>query len=263
MGRHFLLTLGASVALLAHASVSAQAPATNSAASANKSATPNFNGFWSLSFGAAAKPDPEMMAKLPPNTDFVDDTGAPEFPKGEFGELKVKPEAAAAAERWMPEDDMTISRTCARPSVIYSIQGPFPFELYQTPEMIVFKYEYFDFVRIVFLDGRERPGPDAPHSALGFSTGHWDGDELVVETTHIAEGTITNNGLNHSDKIRMIERYKLSPDGKRLKATQWFEDPETLYNPGARYIEWELKPGEYVYPYDCDPSFGVNYQEAK
>ena len=263
MRRPFLLTLSASVALLAYASVSAQAPASNSEASSSQSAPPDLSGFWSMSFGAESEPDPEMMAKLPANTGFVDDAGAPEFPKGEFGELKLKPAAAAAAELWMPEDDMTISRTCARPSVIYSIQGPFPFELHQAPEMIVFKYEYFDMVRIVFLDGRERPGPEAPHSALGFSTGHWEGDELVVETTHIAEGTITNNGLNHSDQIRMVERYKLSEDGKRLKATQWFEDPETLDNAGARYIEWELRPGEYVYPYDCDPSFGLHYQEAQ
>jgi hypothetical protein len=61
----------------------------------------------------------------------------------------------------------------------------------------------------------------------------------------------------------MIERYKLSPDHKTLMATQWFEDPETLDNNGARYIQWKAKPGNYVYPYDCDPGFVLNYQKAK
>jgi hypothetical protein len=263
MGRQFLFCLGASVALMAQASVVAQTPAPKTQETASKAAVPDLSGFWSLGFGASKTPNAEMVAKLPPNSGFVDDTGGAEFPKGVFGELKLKPEAAAAAERWKPEDDMTISRTCARPSVIYSIQGPFPFEIYQTPQMIVFKYEYFDMVRVIFLDGRGHPGPDAPHSPTGHSIGHWEGDELVVETTHISAATITNNGLDHSDNVRMVERYKLSPDGKKLMATQWFEDPETLDNPGWRWIEWELKPGEYVYPYDCDPSFSANYEEAK
>lgn len=263
MSRHFLFCLGASVALLGQASVVAKTPAPRTEKTAKKVATPDLSGFWNLAFGAETKPDAEMMAKLPPNTGFVDDTGAVEFPKGEFGELILKPEAAAAAERWKPEDDMTISRTCARPSVIYSIQGPFPFEIYQTPQMIVFKYEYFDMVRVIFLDGRGHPGSDAPHSPIGHSIGHWEGDELVIDTTHLSVGTITNNGLDHSDQAHMVERYKLSPDGRRLMATQWFEDPVTLENAGARYIEWELKPGEYVYPYDCDPSFSQNYEAAK
>ena len=24
----------------------------------------------------------------------------------------------------------------------------------------------------------------------------------------------------------------------------------------ARYMAWTRRPGEYVYPYDCDPSYG-------
>lgn len=263
MGRHFLFCLSAGLALTAQAPALAHTSASSPEQGEDHAQVPDLSGFWDLAFGSGVKVNEEMMAKLPPNTGFVDDTGSAEFPKGVFGELILKPEAAAAAERWQPEDDMTISRTCARPSVIYAIQGPFPFEIYQTPQMIVFKYEYFDMVRVVFLDGRGHPGPDAPHSQVGHSIGHWEGDELVVDTTHLSAGTITNNGLDHSDQARMVERYKLSPDGKRLMATQWFEDPETLENAGSRYIEWVLKPGQYVYPYDCDPAFSQNYQEAK
>ena len=169
----------------------------------------------------------------------------------------------AAALKWKPEDEMTIARTCAAPSIVYSIQGPFPFEIYQSPELIVFKYEYFDQVRIIFMDGRPHPPADAPHSKTGHSIGRWEGDELVVDTTHLSPATITNNGLNHSDKIHMVERYKLSPDRKMLMATEWFEDPTVLDNNGARYIQWTSKPGNHVYAYDCDPSFAVNYQSGK
>ena len=30
---------------------------------------------------------------------------------------------------------------------------------------------------------------------------------------------------------------------------------------GARFIEWGKRPGEYVLPYECDPTFALEYQE--
>jgi hypothetical protein len=221
----------------------------------------DLTGFWNLDF-TQGEPDPALVAKLPPNTVLIADTGVVEFPENEYGGLKLKPEALAHAEQWTPQDEMKLDRVCLAPSIVYAIQGPFPFEVYQTPELIVFKYEYFDQVRLVFMDGRGHPGPEAPHSKMGHSTGRWDGDELVIDTTHLAPSTITNNGLDHSENIHMVERYKLSPDGKRLVATQWFEDPETLDNNGARFIQWAKHEGQYVYPYECDPSFALEYSQA-
>jgi len=249
--RMLLAGLAAAVAAVGVGSIPATA--------ADKS-PPDLTGFWSLEAAPHAN-DPGLIAKLPPNTVVLDDTGITEFPSGDYGGLKPRPEALAAAQKWKPQDEMTLSRVCAAPSVIYAIQGPFPFEIYQTPTLIVFKYEYFDQVRLIFMDGRGHPPADAPHSKVGHSVGHWDGDELVVDTTHLAPATITNNGLDHSANVHMVERYKLGAGGKTLMATQWFEDPEVLDNNGARFIQWEKKEGNYVFPYDCDPSFATQYQQ--
>lgn len=239
-------------ALLAFAALALAAPAR---------AEPDLSGFWNLDF-TQGEPDPELVAKLPPNTVLIADTGVVEFGEDEYGGLLLKPEARAHADAWTPSDEMTLERVCLPPSIVYAIQGPFPFEVYQYPQLIVIRYEYFDQTRLVFMDGRAHPGPDAPHSKMGHSVGHWEGDELVIDTTHIAASTITNNGLDHSDGIHMVERYKLSPDGKRLVATQWFEDPATLDNNGARFIQWARHEGQSIYPYECDPSFALEYQQA-
>jgi len=223
-------------------------------------AEPDLTGFWNLAFGG--QPDPALLAKLPPDTVVIEDTGVVEFPEDEYGGLKLKPEALAHAEAWEPADEMALSRVCLPPSIVYAIQGPFPFEVHQAPGLIVFKYEYFDQTRLVFMDGRGHPPADAPHSKMGHSVGHWEGDELIIDTTHIAPSTITNNGLDHSAAIHMVERYKLGADGKRLVATQWFEDPQVLENNGARFIQWAKHDGHYVYPYECDPSFALEYQQA-
>lgn len=223
-------------------------------------ADPDLSGFWAPVF-EPVEPDAAMIAGLPPNTVVLDDTGAPEFPRMEFGGLKLKPDALARAKTWRPEDDMTLQRVCMPQSIVYSVQGPFPFEVDQTRDLIAFRYEYYDQVRLIFMDGRGHPPADAPHTKMGHSIGRWEGDELVVDTTHIAASTITNNGLDHSDQVHMVERYKLSADGKSLLATQWFEDPEVLDNNGARFIRWDKRAGQHILPYECDPTFALEYQE--
>jgi hypothetical protein len=219
---------------------------------------PDFSGFWMLS--AKVPQDKAMLAKLPPNTVVLTDMGAVEYPQMEFGGLKLKPQALEAAKKWNPRDDMSLSNACKAPSIVYAMQGPFPIEIFPGTEFIIIKLEYFDLVRIIFMDGRPEPGADYPHSKVGFSRGHWEGDTLVVETTHLEAATITNNGLSHSDEVRVRERFKLSADGSTLLATQEFEDPKVLDNRGARFITWKRKAGDHVYPYECDPSFALQYQ---
>jgi hypothetical protein len=53
----------------------------------------------------------------------------------------------------------------------------------------------------------------------------------------------------------MIEKFRLSPDGETLWATQVYEDPAVFEGLAARYLAWTRRPGEYVYPYECDPSY--------
>jgi hypothetical protein len=59
----------------------------------------------------------------------------------------------------------------------------------------------------------------------------------------------------------LLERFRLSADGATLLSTQEFEDPEMLENRGARFIAWKKKAGEHVYPYECDPTFALEYQD--
>ena len=48
-------------------------------------------------------------------------------------------------------------------------------------------------------------------------------------------------------------------DLKTLLARQEFEDPDTIENRGARNMAWDRRPGEHIYPYECDPTFVLNY----
>src|SRR5262245_58034623 len=64
---------------------------------------PNLSGYWSA--GRAFRATEAPPGPLPPNTVLLADAGAPELPSGNFGGLKVKPAALAAAMKWKPQDE--------------------------------------------------------------------------------------------------------------------------------------------------------------
>ena len=224
--------------------------------------TPDLEGYWWPMRGADGERMPELTSKLPANGATIRDLGTPSRTGGDFGDLDVKAEARAAAMQWDPMDEETVSNVCKPPSIVYGQPGPFPFEIHQGEQLIVFRLEYYDQVRVVFMDGRPHPGPDYPHTTVGHSIGHWEDDVLVIDTTHLASSTIMANGLRHSDDVHLVERYRLSPDGAQLHWTQDIEDPRVLNNHGVRYRVMERQEG-YVYPYACDPAYAVSVQQRE
>lgn len=236
--------------VLAAAALLASGIATTAAAQ-----PPNLSGFW------APKPERApsnraLIDALPDEAVIISDTGGGELGAGQFGGLRLSERAIEEVGNYDPADELRSENTCVPPSVAFYMQAPFPMEVYHGADMIVFKMEYFDLYRVIFLDGRSPPPADAPHSKSGYSVGHWEGDTLVVETTHIAPGTFMNNGFDHSDDIKMTERFALGADGTTLSLVQLYQDPDTFDGLAARYMAFTRTPGEYVYPYDCDPSYG-------
>ena len=216
---------------------------------------PNIEGFWTVKF----EPRPSgqgLIAELPRDAVLINDTGAGELGAGDFGGLRLTERALEEVRNYDYAAELKRENTCVAQSAAFYMQAPFPMEIYQGRDLIVFKMEFFDMYRVVFLDGRAHPPADAPHSKSGHSVGRWDGDTLYVDTTHLAAGTFMNNGFNHTEALHMAERFRLSPDGTTLWLTQLYEDPGTFTGLAARYMAWTRRPGEYVFPYDCDPSYG-------
>jgi hypothetical protein len=215
----------------------------------------DLNGFWTVRFEQEPT-GTELFGKIPADATYINDAGGGELSEGDYGGLKLTERALEEIRNYDFDYEFSTSYSCMPPTSVFYMQAPFPMEIHQGRDMIVFRMEYFDMVRIIFMDGRDKPGPDFPHTKNGHSIGHWDGDELVVDTTHLQAGTFMNNGFNHSEDIHMTERFKLSEDGNVLWLIQVYEDPAVFAGKSARYMAWSKVPGEHIYPYDCDPSFG-------
>jgi hypothetical protein len=94
--------------------------------------------------------------------------------------------------------------------------------------------------RTIWLDGRPRPSEYAEHTWAGFSTGEWDGDELVITTTHIKYGVVRRNGVPASPKAVVTERW--SRYGNYLMVTLHIDDPMYLEEPLVRSNVLRLDP---------------------
>jgi hypothetical protein len=215
----------------------------------------DLTGFWAVRFEVAPGGQ-ALIDALPDDIVMIDDTGGGELGAGEFAGLQLTERAIAEVESYDYAAELDPENACNAPSVVFYMQAPFPMEIYQGRDLIVFKMEYFDMYRVVFLDATEHPPPDAPHSKSGHSVGHWEGDTLVVDTSHISSATFMNNGFSHSDDIHLTERFALSGDGSSLSLIQVYEDPATFEGRAARYMAWTRQEGEYVFPYECSAVFG-------
>jgi hypothetical protein len=87
---------------------------------------------------------------------------------------------------------------------------------------------------------------DVPHSAnpgktwFGESVGHYEGDELVVDTIGLNDRTFVDNYRTpHTDQIHVVERFKLLEGGKILQATVTVDDPGAFNMPWTGVQRWQ------------------------
>ena len=83
--------------------------------------------------------------------------------------------------------------------------------------------------RPVFMDGRAHPPAWAPHTWSGFSTGRWEGNTLVIRTTHLKDGFLKRGGAQTSDMLTMTEFLTRHDD--MLTIVQVTDDPVYLDEP--------------------------------
>ncbi len=100
-------------------------------------------------------------------------------------------------------------RKCFLPGVPRVTYMPWPFRIVQTPDHVVLSYEFAHTVRIVYTDGSPHPLPN--DFWLGDSRGHWEGDTLVVDTTHFNGQTwLDAAGNHHSNELHVVERRNIT-----------------------------------------------------
>ena len=126
--------------------------------------------------------------------------------------------------------------------------GPDPLVFLQTPKQIWIAWREDNQTRRIYMD--------VPHSAslkpswYGESVGHYEGDTLVVDTIGLNDKTFVDvYRTPHTEKLHVVERWRLIDGGKMLQAIFTVEDPDAFYEPWSgmrRYRRVTQEPYEKI-----------------
>ena len=108
--------------------------------------------------------------------------------------------------------------------------GPNPLYFMQTPKEVWIVVPSNQQVRRVYMN--------VPHSAnpkpswYGESVGHYEGDTLVVDTIGMNDKTFLDvYRTPHTEKLHVVERWRIIDGGKMLESTFVVDDPDSFYQP--------------------------------
>ncbi len=123
-------------------------------------------------------------------------------------------------------------------------------KIIQTPGLVVFLTERNASYRQIFTDGRpleEDPNP----SWNGYSTGHWDGDTLVVETKGFEDGQwLDRSGSPLTSAAKMTERFHRVNYGT-LEIDLTVDDPKAYTKPWTIHLSQAIVLNTELLDYIC------------
>ena len=128
-----------------------------------------------------------------------------------------------------------------------------PVHFIQTPKMVVIINELYPQIRHVYLD--------VPHSAhvkpswYGESVGHYEGDELVVDTIGLNDRTFVDNYRTpHTEQLHVVERFKMVDGGKTLQVFVTVDDPGAFNMPWSAIQHWRRVNSGPLDEVICEPN---------
>ncbi len=152
----------------------------------------------------------------------------------------------------------------------------FPYQIYlgfvQTLDKIAIVGEENSPLRVIHMDGAKRP--DAIRTFEGHSVGHWEGETLVVETTHyndtIPHRATTGRPMLISSKAKVIERFSRVSETE-LHYQYTVRDPEYYTDEFRGEFSLIRDDSGHIYEYACHEGnysmvgalMGARVQEAE
>jgi hypothetical protein len=133
--------------------------------------------------------------------------------------------------------------------------GPYAVRFVERGSDLVLQNEWFEIDRLIHMDGREPPASQ-PYTPLGYSVGRWEGDALVVTTTHIDWPYFEIYGLvgvPQTRAMRFVERFTPRDGGATVQYDFSATDPGAFTGTLTyeNYVTFRWQPTLEFLPYDC------------
>jgi hypothetical protein len=188
---------------------------------------PDLSGMWEA--------ENTIRSAFPVGPQFLD------ISSGLEGGLPYQPWAAELAKARQAENSKDDPDTrCLPVSIVRTLTYPTLKKIVQVPGLIIMLDEHNASYRQIFTDGRPLPNDPQP-SWNGYSTGKWEGDTLVVETTGFRDGiwlderkgTPITNAAKISERIRRVNY-------GNMEILLTIDDPKAYTHP------WAVKLNQFI-----------------
>jgi len=123
---------------------------------------------------------------------------------------------------------LTTGNDCKPLGIPQSYVTPYPFQIVQTPKLLLMIFEYPNAIRWIPLDGRPHELDPDP-TWMGSSVGRWDGDTLVVDAVGFNDKTEVH-GFMHTESLHVVERLRRTDAGD-LQYDVTIDDPNVWQTP--------------------------------
>ena len=135
-----------------------------------------------------------------------------------------------------------------------------PIAFVQLPTAIYMVSNFNNSFRQIFLDGREYSNPDLViYTYNGESIGHWEEDELVVNTRYIETfNHYIDSGIPISEDYRVQERMRLVADGEMLEIEYIMTDPNNWVGEWRSTKRWLRVDYTDIGEVECLPDLNDN-----
>jgi hypothetical protein len=164
---------------------------------------------------------------------------------GDYLGIPINNAARLFAESWDASRLTLQEHQCRVHVAPYIYHGPLNLRIWEekdpeTQQVVAIKnyISTYEQTRTIWMDGRPHPSQYAPHTFMGFSTGRWEGNHLVVTTTHLKQGWLRRNGVPESDQTTMVEHF-IRHD-KYLTHVAIISDPVYLAEPMVRTTDFSI-----------------------
>ena len=129
-----------------------------------------------------------------------------------------------------------------------------PFEIRREATQVVIEHQFMDSRRVVHLNATAPP-PGLARSTMGYSTGHFDGDTLVIETTGFKAGALEPRyGVMHSENLKLTERLAVNPTTHELTISWTIDDP-LIFKQRLTQTEAFVRTERWHERYNCKPGY--------
>ncbi len=212
-----------------------------------QTAHPDFSGFWEPKFTSGSGAFIDVFGKVD-RAQLVPGLAPMQRPRGEHPAYGAKDPV-----------DGTACRVLAFP--FFMTSSP-PFDFVQRDDELLIVSEREGGSRHVYMDGRGHPA-DVELTSNGHSTGHWEGDTLVIDTVGFLGFAGVPGGGRRGPQTHLIERYRVG-DGGHMTVDFLWADPTIYAKPHAYQLNYYKMPKDvYAFEDPCDSGDPKEYQSVQ